>query len=232
MTENFILAIPKSIDEYNPMQDLYHTTQMIVRHCAQETTALGDEKTGILRSIIKACHKKTYPDLKVAIKDFNEAMKDLKASGFFKQGVIAQFSLITHILEQSYARSVAPYAHELNQYEGFSNNVYGEIKADFVHELIGQLGIKSHHVFLDMGSGIGNVVLQIAAECLCESYGIEIMENPARLGKKQQLEFEARMRFYGKACGPIVLKQGDFLEDEEIHQVIARADFIFVNKYF
>ena len=37
-------------------------------------------------------------------------------------------------------------------------------------------------------------------------------------------------RYYAKPCGRVVLKQGDFLEDEEINQVISKADVIFVNK--
>lgn len=64
-----------------------------------------------------------------------------------------------------------------------------------------------------------------------ESYGIEIMENPASLAKKQKNEFVSRMYAYGKPCGRIFLKQGDFLLDDGIQAVIAKADVIFVNKY-
>ena len=93
------------------------------------------------------------------------------------------------------------------------------------------MGIKYTDLFLDLGSGIGNVVLQVAAECLCDSYGIEIMENPAQLAKKQRNEFEARMQLYKKPYGRIYLKQGDFLKEESIIKLISKADVIFVNKY-
>ena len=93
------------------------------------------------------------------------------------------------------------------------------------------MGIKNTDLFLDLGSGIGNVVLQVAAECLCDSYGIEIMENPAQLAKKQRNEFEARMQLYKKPYGRIYLKQGDFLKEESIIKLISKADVIFVNKY-
>lgn len=72
---------------------------------------------------------------------------------------------------------------------GFSNNVYGEVKHKLVKEFIKIADIRPHHVFLDMGSGIGNVVLQVAAQVLCESHGIEIMEKPASLAAKQCDEF-------------------------------------------
>ncbi len=81
-----------------------------------------------------------------------------------------------------------------------------------------------------MGSGIGNVVLQVAAQCLCESWGIEIQENASMLAERQRVEFVNRMRAFGRPCGKIVLKRGDFLEDFEVHSVIKRADVIFVNK--
>ena len=55
---------------------------------------------------------------------------------------------------------------------------------------------------------LGNVVLQVSASTLCESYGIEVMHNPSSLAKKQRTEFCSRMAAYGKPCGRIYLKQG------------------------
>jgi predicted RNA methylase len=114
---------------------------------------------------------------------------------------------------------------------GFSNNVYGEIKQNFVFELIKQANITAQDTFLDMGSGTGNVVLQVAAQCLCPSYGIEIMEIPSNFAKRQRNELLSRMRCYSKPCGRIYLKQGDFLEDPSISDIISTATVIFVNKY-
>ena len=92
-------------------------------------------------------------------------------------------------------------------------------------------------VFLDMGSGIGNVVLQVAGQTLCDCYGIEIMENPSILAKNQLSEFQNRMEFYyfivrlyNLPCGKIELVKGDFLDNQLIDSVIKRADVIFVNK--
>eukprot|EP00842_Homolaphlyctis_polyrhiza_P006965 jgi/Hompol1/858/HPOL_001344-RA len=235
--EIFPLVIPgkTSQSEYNPINDIYVTTQMIAQFCLSEEQSerVGDSRNGIVRRVIKACHRRDPVALQSAIADFNQVIVSLKDDGAFEQDEIrgppAPYPLITHILEQAYARSVAPVSHLLNNYQGFSNNVYGEIKQVFVHDLIKQAGIMPHHIFLDMGSGIGNVILQVAAECLCESYGIEIMEIPSQLAVKQRAEFLSRMRYYAKPCGRIIVKQGDFLEDAEIHDVISRADVIFVN---
>lgn len=233
--DRFALALPKSIDDYSPIHDLYTTAQHIAQECLDSSAAgsLGDTKTGALRQIIKYCNRKLANELKSAVSDFNQLVKDLKSKSQVTtelDGPPVSHELAVHILEQSYARCVAPKSHILRDYEGFSNNVYGEIKPNFVRELIKNSHLKTGDIFLDMGSGTGNVVLQVAAECLVESYGIEIMENPATLAKKQRTEFLSRMRYYGKPCGRIYLKQGDFLAEDSIQKVIAKADVIFVNK--
>ncbi|KAJ3327005.1 Nucleosomal histone H3-Lys79 methylase, partial [Kappamyces sp. JEL0680] len=215
--------------------DLYTTVQFIAQECLSTQTAgsLGDTRQGILRSIIKACHRRLPKQLKEAVHEFNQVLARLKddrgVSSETDDGPVSG-AFVDHVLEQAYARCVAPKAHLLREYEGFSNNVYGEIKSIFVREIIRSTNLSGSDVFLDMGSGTGNVVLQVAAECLCESYGIEIMENPASLAKKQRTEFLSRMRYYGKPVGRIYLKQGDFLAEDSIQQVIAKADVIFVNK--
>ena len=73
--------------------------------------------------------------------------------------------------------------------------MYGEIKTNLCAEFIKATKLKQGQVFLDMGSGIGNVVLQMAGQLQCECYGIEIMEHLHNLGLKQQQEFENRMRY-------------------------------------
>jgi cyclopropane fatty-acyl-phospholipid synthase-like methyltransferase len=129
------------------------------------------------------------------------------------QGPPAHYDLICHVLEQAYSRSVAPSSQQLNNYQGFSNNVYGEIKHIFVQDILKSAKLKPHHTFLDMGSGIGNVVLHAAAQTLCDCYGVEIMEIPAQLALKQRDEFMSRMHSYALPCGRITLKQADFLND-------------------
>ena len=58
-----------------------------------------------------------------------------------------------------------------------------------------------------------------------------MMENPARLAKKQKNEFLARMQSYLQPCGKVFLKRGDFLSDSSIDAILPKADVIFVNKF-
>ncbi|KAI9097004.1 histone methylation protein DOT1-domain-containing protein [Phlyctochytrium arcticum] len=236
-SEIFPFVVARKALEYNPMKDIYSTTQMIVENClrSEHRTVFGDTREGTLRSIQKACHKKNVEDLKAALEEWNEHMLTLKKKRTFATseftGPAASYHMVAHILEQAYSRSVAPSSSMLNNYEGFSNNVYGEVKHNFVNTLIKEAGIQPNHIFVDMGSGIGNVVLQVAAQVLCDSYGIEVMEIPAKLADKQKKEFLSRMRYYAKPCGRVTLKRADFLEDASMHEVIKQADIVFVNNY-
>lgn len=63
----------------------------------------------------------------------------------------------------------------LNKYKPFSSNMYGEIKFELIEKMINQIPIDEEDVFLDLGSGVGNVVLHMAS-CgykLKECIGIE-----------------------------------------------------------
>jgi len=93
-------------------------------------------------------------------------------------------------------------------------------------------GLTHSSVFLDFGSGVGNVVLQAALEIGCEAHGMEMEANPAGLATKQAEEFRARCRRYGLAPGLVNLMQGNFLTDTHLlHDVLRRADVILVNNY-
>jgi H3 lysine-79-specific histone-lysine N-methyltransferase len=63
-----------------------------------------------------------------------------------------------------------------------------------MREIVREACISHDSVFVDLGCGIGNVVLYAAAQTGCEAYGVEIMKTPARLAQLQLNEFQARMR--------------------------------------
>ena len=121
---SFPLLFTKKSNEYNPMYDISQTVKAIANYCltSKQLVAFGSEKTGIIRSVIKACKLGNGADLKAALSQFNECMRKLKADGGFSSsesfGAAAEPAMVSHILEQAYARAVAAEAHLLNQYEG------------------------------------------------------------------------------------------------------------------
>ncbi|KAI9347568.1 histone methylation protein DOT1-domain-containing protein [Obelidium mucronatum] len=256
--ELFPLCEPTRANEYLPLHDLKATVQIIIKYCLDDTERVpfGDELNGILRAVIRACNRKDVVGLRESVGVFNEQLNVVRENRRIKLGSTmheknrmntdpAPLDLIYHILDQTYAHTVAPQVDSLQKYKGFSNNVYGEVKHSLVTEFIAKTNLllplsssstttdapQTRKIFLDMGSGTGNVVLQVAAQTLAESYGIEIMENPSKLAQLQAQEFKSRCRLYNIPHGPVEIFQGDFLEDERINPLLAKADVVFVNNY-
>jgi len=221
----------------NPIEDLKYTMQMVIRYCVPQKyqKLFGDSKNGIIRSIIKSTNRKNKEGLKKAINEYNKALEFVINEKAFvdseEYGDVSAPELVSHILVQAYSRTVAQKSDMLNSYRGFSNNVYGEVNSNLVTEFIKNSELKPNHIFIDMGSGIGNVVLQVASQVLCESWGVEIMEIPSTFAKAQCIEFISRMRYYKKPCGKIKLRHADFLEDPEVDKILKVADVVFVNNY-
>lgn len=87
--------------------------------------------------------------------------------------------LLRHIIQKAYNHAVTD-PDKLNDYEPFSPEVYGETSFEFISQMIDQIPIKENDVFIDLGSGVGQVVLQVAASTnakLC--IGIERADVPS-----------------------------------------------------
>jgi H3 lysine-79-specific histone-lysine N-methyltransferase len=117
----------------------------------------------------------------------------------------------------------------LRQYENGTDNVYGELLPRFISDIFKQTRLKSNQVFVDLGSGVGNVVLQAALEIGCESWGCEVMQNACELADLQHSEFKSRCRLWGLTPGEVHLFRGDFLNEESIAKALRKADVVLIN---
>ncbi|KAG2236687.1 hypothetical protein INT48_000684 [Thamnidium elegans] len=214
-------------DEYNPITDLMRTCEFIY-DCyllPEEQKLLGNQSHGVMRNLTKYRNRRSSAGFSQAVNDFNKVMKRLKTEGVIgknaKDMCHPSYDLACHILFQVYSRTVARQSDALNNYQAFSNNVYGEINPILVKDFITKTGVNSKSVFMDLGCGIGNVVLQVAAQTGCEAYGIEIMETPCKFAKRQLKEYAARM------------KHGDFLDvaANDLYSTLKRSDVLLVNNY-
>lgn len=133
------------------------------------------------------------------------------------------------IIDETYQRTVGPHASELNKYQSFSSEVYGELLPPFVSEIIRATGLNSDSLLVDLGSGVGNVVLQASLETGCSGYGIEINAAPAKIAKTQLEQFRIRCRMWGLRMSDVVLEEGDMLESPHVGSMLAKADVVLVN---
>ncbi|KAI0809016.1 S-adenosyl-L-methionine-dependent methyltransferase [Irpex lacteus] len=137
--------------------------------------------------------------------------------------------VLNRIIEETYQRAVGPNVHELNRYEAFSSEVYGELLPPFVTEIIKTTGINQNTLLLDLGSGVGNVCLHASLATGCRSYGIELMPAPAKLARSQHEQFQARCRMWGLQMGEVELEEGNMLESRRTDELLKQADVVLVN---
>jgi [histone H3]-lysine79 N-trimethyltransferase len=192
--------------------------------------------TGIERQLEKASNRniQDLAGFKAALAAYNDKLLALVRDGTIARNLDARHeiprSFVAFVLEQVYDRTVALKVELLSKYENGTDNVYGELLHPFVTEiLVERTRLTSDQVFVDLGSGVGNVALQAALEVGCESWGCEMMDNACNLAEAQQREFIARCRLWGVAPGKVHLERGDFRRNERVQAALKRADVVLVN---
>ncbi|KAI9281966.1 histone methylation protein DOT1-domain-containing protein [Sporodiniella umbellata] len=234
----FLLLKPcndKKLDEYHPVVDLIRSINLMLKHC------LVFEEQNQLRGIVSKLKK--YNDscflkgFKEAVVTFNYVMRNARESRRIKKCLVKvdspDYDLTCHILHQIYSRTVAWRVDVLKNYMPFSDQVYGEIFPPLVNDIISKTRLQPDNVFMDLGCGIGNVVLQVAAQTKCDAYGIEIMTTPCKLAKRQLKEYAARMKAWCLPTGRIWFLEADFLKacKEELESVFSNCDVILINNH-
>lgn len=97
--------------------------------------------------------------------------------------------------------------------------------------MIDQIELHEEDIFVDLGSGVGQVVLQMTASTpvkIC--YGIEKADVPSRYAEDMNRSFKNWMRWFGKKFNDYQLIKGDFLADEH-REKINSATIVFVNNF-
>jgi len=137
--------------------------------------------------------------------------------------------VLTRIIDETYQRSVGPHALKLNRYEAFSSEVYGELMPSFTSDIIAATGLHKDSLFMDLGCGVGNVLVQASLETCCRSYGIEVMPTPAEVGREQLRQIQKRCRMWGLSMGEVELEEGDMLTSRRVTELLPQADVVLVN---
>ncbi|KAJ7166896.1 S-adenosyl-L-methionine-dependent methyltransferase, partial [Mycena filopes] len=211
----------------------------------------GGGKHNYLREMQRAIHRRDGPSFKHAFDSINAILRCLKypklPTDAFQsprpnslKGMVNTWTetgipkkVLMRIIEENYQRSVGPHVQKLKQYAAFSSAVYGELMPSFVHEIIELTKLKEDSLFLDLGSGVGNVVVQASLQTRCRSYGIELNPKPAKVARDMAANFKVRCRMWGLNVGDIELEEGDMLTSPRVNELISQADVVLVdNKVF
>jgi len=97
--------------------------------------------------------------------------------------------------------------------------------------MVNVVGLKPGMTFFDLGSGIGNVVIQAALVSGCSSYGVEILDVTNDVAQDVSKVFLERCRLWCLEAGPHALYHGDFCDHEVVRKHIANADVILANNF-
>ena len=100
----------------------------------------------------------------------------------------------------------------------------------FISDIVHITNLQQGKHFLDLGAGVGNVVLQAALQSGCSSTGVEIMPKAAEISRSQHAQLEARLRYWGLSMGEVELIEGDF-RVVNLSKQLAKADVVLVNNF-
>ena len=201
---------------------------------SKDASLMQDDSTGLIRRLKRAVERRAGNEYIDHVHEWNETLVELRQNGAIAKCIdewkSVDLKLLERILTQTYSRTVSPRVHMLRHYQNGTDNVYGELLPKFISLVLKKdTKMKSDQIFVDLGSGVGNCVLQAALEVGCESWGCEMMENACELAELQEKELTARCGLWGLTVGQMHLERGNFLENTAILKVLQRADVILVN---
>ncbi|XP_049585226.1 histone-lysine N-methyltransferase, H3 lysine-79 specific isoform X1 [Syngnathus scovelli] len=223
---------PWPLPVYDKHHDAAHEIIETIRWVCEE---IPDLKLAMENYVLIDYDTKSYESMQRLCDKYNRAIDSIHqlwkgTTQPMKLNKRPSNGLLRHILQQVYNHSVTD-PEKLNNYEPFSPEVYGETSFDLVAQIIDEMEMMEEDTFVDLGSGVGQVVLQVAAATNCKHYyGVEKADIPATYAESMDKEFKKWMKWYGKKHGEYTLERGDFLS-EEWKERIATTSIIFVNNF-
>ncbi|KAG5680076.1 hypothetical protein PVAND_009603 [Polypedilum vanderplanki] len=230
--EPFVYKWPLSVgigpDKHDSGLEIIETVRLVCEDIPEIKSSLEDISLTELDT-------NDYDTMKNFCDRFNKAIDSIKSlekgtSLPVRRHTLPSRNMLRHIVQQVYNYAVSE-PEKLNQYEPFSPEVYGETSFDFISQMVDEINITEDDVFIDLGSGVGQVVLQVAASTRCKiCIGIEKADVPSKYAENMNGMFKTWMRWFGKKYGDYQLIKGDFLADEHREKIMS-ASVVFVNNF-
>ncbi|WOO77194.1 Histone-lysine N-methyltransferase, H3 lysine-79 specific [Vanrija pseudolonga] len=211
-------------------------------HTPQET--IGDA----LRRAL-APNRRDGPGLLKAVERLNSALDEIASDGTMAAWLSSpQYRMsrrdwsgfVEFVHDQSYSRVVAPFSDQLEHHPKHPDEVaaaisekedaYGELRHNFMSKVIEQTDLGPDSVFVDLGSGVGNCVVQAALQAGSRSYGFELLPVPSRCARLQLRECQRRWAIWcldGNTKAEV--HEGDFRRHPSVVKSLRDADVVLVN---
>ncbi|KAL3234863.1 Histone-lysine N-methyltransferase, H3 lysine-79 specific [Nakaseomyces bracarensis] len=234
-SEEFVLDFEKENFRYEPVAELGKFIEYAVNIYIPSRYKAKME-TEVVVPYNKAYDSKDAELLIATVETYNKLLETIP-----RDEIIAHLDRVDSIprsflhdfLQLVYTRSIHPHARKLKQYKAFSNYVYGELLPSFLTKVYAKCGLSPEHVFMDLGSGVGNCVIQASLEFGCQlSFGCEIMESASEMTEVQMKEFENRCKLWGLKIAPIRYSlRESFINNPEVEKLIGSCDVLLINNF-
>ncbi|CAH7668719.1 histone methylation protein DOT1-domain-containing protein [Phakopsora pachyrhizi] len=210
------------------------TPDLVDRSGQPNKRVIDMSQKALIKGLKRSFRNRNGPEFLRFLEWYNSVIRSLSSLGLINRNISEMNGLKRNIWEtilgQSYDRRVGPKLELLRDYETWSSNVYGELRPKFVTMIIELIKLRPDQLFIDLGSGVGNIVLQTSLEVGCVSVGFEIMEGCSKVGKEQLDEVVGRsLKLWNVSLGQPVLIQADFTTDPRVGPWLKQADVILVN---
>ncbi|VDK43913.1 unnamed protein product [Anisakis simplex] len=189
---------------------------------------------------INTIDKRDFQQMSALLDTFNKSIGTIshlwkgatKPGGEIWSTERADPSLLKHICARAYNRAVDNVHLLNNHYKAFSSETYGETSFERMQSIIEEIVPKERDVFVDLGSGVGQLVIHMAGGSrVKKAVGIEIATLPCKYADNLSAEFKKWMKWYGKKFRPFELFEGDFLSEQFRDLITKEATIIFINNY-
>ncbi|CAK5090023.1 unnamed protein product [Meloidogyne enterolobii] len=188
-----------------------------------------------LKSKLESVDVFNYDQVRSLAKKFNKISKETaltRKENSSKSSQNASKELLHQIITRCYNKAVDNEKALNKHYEAFSSQTYGETSYERMQMIIEELKPSQKDVFVDLGSGVGQLVVHMAGGTLAHrAVGIEIASLPSKFAKKLEHEFKKLMNWFGRPFQPFELLHGDFLSTEYRKLITEEASIIFINNY-
>jgi hypothetical protein len=211
-----------------PLDALCRTVQTLFKYCTNPRTTREDPIVDLRRAI----WEKDWVRCRVIVQKANAAVRHAPRYTAQSGAYPLPPDLVLCLLEQAYHTAVRPLSSQLlvDSKPG-TDKIYGEVKPPFITEVCA--GISPGSKFLDLGSGVGNAVLQAALEFGCEAYGIEFCERRHIAALELQRQCKLRLKLWGlpPMSSNVELWQGDFLHSSAVDQLLPEVHVVLFNNF-
>lgn len=233
--EEYKIDFEVECDVYNPMSEI----GKIVEHTAMvymPEEYASELKADIIPSLNKAFDTSNTDMFIATVNRYNEFIAKVPRTKIIDHLSTLRelpMSFVHDFLHIVYTRSIHPDASKLRRYKAFSNFVYGELLPGFLSDVYEQCGLGKDSIFMDLGSGVGNCVIQAGLEFGCRlSIGCEIMPDASTLTEVQMAELHQRCKLMGIQVPKFefILRQS-FVDNPRINELISKCDVMLINNF-